>query len=69
MATHDEAIAYKRQVAAQRVTPEIVPTWHTLVEPTPEAAVTFLNEPPAQGPGQAFASNRSDGQVDLYYFL
>jgi hypothetical protein len=68
MATHEEAIAYKRQAAA-RVAPQITATWHYLLEPTPDAAVTFLNEPPAQGPGQAFASNRSDGQVDLYYFL
>jgi len=28
-----------------------------------------LNLPPAQVAGEAFASNRADGQVDVYYFL
>ena len=67
MATHEEALADKRaRVAAQ---PAIVQTWHTIVMQTPEDAVNFLNEPPAQVAGQAFASNRADGQVDVYYFL
>jgi hypothetical protein len=67
MATHEEALADKRErVAAQ---PAIVQTWHTIVMQTPEDAVNFLNEPPAQVAGQAFASNRADGQVDVYYFL
>ena len=48
---------------------QAVQTWHTVIEPTPPAGVNFLNAPPAQGSGQAFASNRSDGQVDVYYFL
>ena len=67
MATHEAALADKRErMAAQ---PAIVQTWHTAVLPTPEDAVDFLNEPPAQVAGQAFASNRADGQVDVYYFL
>jgi hypothetical protein len=49
--------------------PRTVPAWHTVVEPTPPAGVNFLNEPPAQVGGQAFASNRQDGRVDVYYFL
>jgi hypothetical protein len=31
--------------------------------------VNFLNLPTAQVAGEAFTSNRADGQVDLYYFL
>jgi len=38
-------------------------------QPNPTAAVNFLNTPTVQVAGEAFASNRADGQVDLYYFL
>jgi hypothetical protein len=69
MATHEEARALKEQAASARIPQLVVPTWHATVEPTPEAAVQFLNEAPAQVAGQAFASNRADGQVDVYYFL
>jgi len=65
--THEEAVAHK-QDAATRLT-AAVKTWHVLVQPDPAAAVLFLNIPPAQGAGEAFASNRRDGQVDVYYFL
>lgn len=69
MATHDEATAFKQQAARDLVTPAVVQTWHTVIEATPEDAVNFLNLPPAQVAGQAFASNRADGRVDVYYFL
>ncbi len=64
--THDEAVAHKEAAAA---TPAVVKTWHVIVEPNPTAAVNFLNLAPAQQAGEAFASNRADGQVDVYYFL
>lgn len=65
--THDDAVAHKQEVAARLTA--VVKTWHVLVEPTPAAAVNFLNLAPAQVAGEAFASNRADGRVDLYYFL
>jgi hypothetical protein len=43
--------------------------WRHVIEANPDNAVDFLNRPIAQGAGEAFASNRADGQVDLYYFL
>ena len=33
----------------------------------PTAAVTFLNEAPRQGPGEASAFARNDGSVSLFY--
>ena len=65
--THEEAVAHKQ--AAATTLAAAVKTWHVLVEPNPTAAVNFLNLPPAQVAGEAFASNRADGHVDLYYFL
>jgi hypothetical protein len=65
MSTHDEAIAHKRSLEVS-----VVPKrWLTAVVPNAAAAVALLNRPPAQVAGEAFASNRADGQVDLYYFL
>jgi len=65
--THDEALAHKQEMASRLTA--AVKTWHVLTEPNPAAAVSFLNLPPAQVAGEAFASNRADGHVDLYYFL
>jgi len=69
MASHEEATAYKAQVASTQVAPATTPTWHTVVEPNAQAAVTFLNLPPAQVAGQAFATDRDDGSLDVFYFL
>ena len=44
-------------------------SWHVFNRPDAAAAVTWLNNPPAQQPGEAFASNRSDGTVDAYAFF
>jgi hypothetical protein len=68
-ATHDQAVAGKQARARELVTTTPVKTWHHIVEATPDDVVTFLNLPPAQIAGEAFASNRADGQIDLYYFL
>ena len=44
-------------------------TWHTANKPNAAAAAAFLNQAPAQQGGEAFASNRSDGTVDVYAFF
>jgi hypothetical protein len=46
-----------------------VKIWRTIVRANAASAVVWLNLAPAQGAGEAFVSNRSDGQVDVYYFL
>lgn len=43
--------------------------WHTVIMPNAQAAVDFVNEDPAQGAGEAVFSDRSDGSVDVYYYL
>jgi hypothetical protein len=65
--THEEAVAHKQETEVRLTA--AVKTWHVLIEPNPTDAVNFLNLPPAQVAGEAFASNRADGRVDLYYFL
>lgn len=50
-------------------TSETVKTWHALTFPTLDAAVHFVNLTPAQVAGEFVFSNRSDGQVDIAYFL
>ena len=67
--THEEAIAFKaaRVQLQQQAPPGAI--WHTIIEPSPIDAVNFLNTLPGQGAGEAFASNRADGRVDLYFFL
>jgi hypothetical protein len=42
-------------------------TWAFRDFPTTDAAVTFLNEPARQGPGEASAFARNDGSVSLFY--
>jgi hypothetical protein len=43
------------------------PTWIFQNFPTTQAAVTFLNEAPRQGHGEASAVARDDGSVGLFY--
>jgi hypothetical protein len=43
------------------------PMWVFLNFPTTDAAVTFLNEAPRQGPGEASAFARNDGSVSRFY--
>ena len=64
MATHEEAAAQKQRAA--RIAAKI---WNHVVEPDPDAAVTFVNLDPAQGAGEVSMTNRADGAVDVYYFL
>lgn len=62
--SHEDAVAHKES------TPGIeAKTWRVVTEPNAAAAANFLNLSPAQGAGEAFASNRSDGRVDVYFFM
>jgi hypothetical protein len=62
--THDQAVAHKGGSTAIATR-----TWNHVVEPDATTAANFLNLNPAQGAGEACVANRSDGKVDVYYFL
>ena len=47
---------------------EAVQVWHAYNRPNAAEAAAWFNQPPAQQAGQAIASNRSDGTVDVYGF-
>jgi hypothetical protein len=68
MATREEAMAHKEKAATEQAA-AAVKLWRVTVMPDATAAADFLNLPTAQVAGEAFASNRADGQVDVYYFL
>jgi hypothetical protein len=67
MTTNEEAMTHKQKAAEAQAA--AVKVWNVLVAADATQAVDFLNLAPAQGAGEAFASNRADGQVDVYYFL
>ena len=67
MTTREEAIAHKQKAASAQAT-AAVKIWNVTVVPDATAAADFLNLPTAQVAGEAFVSNRADGQVDVYYF-
>jgi len=46
-----------------------VKTWHCTTFPTCDAAATWLNLPPAQLAGEAFATDDAHGQITVFYFL
>ncbi|MEV5895423.1 hypothetical protein [Nonomuraea fuscirosea] len=43
--------------------------WHAVTVPNAAKAVEWVNRTPAQGAGEAAFSTRSDGSVDVYYFM
>jgi len=47
----------------------VVKTWHCTTFPTCEAAARWLNLPPAQHAGEAFATDDEHGHITLFYFL
>jgi hypothetical protein len=47
----------------------VVKTWHCTTFPTCAAAAAWLNLPPAQVAGEAFATDDEHGQIILFYFL
>lgn len=63
--TAEEADALKRESAEARA-PKI---WRATNYPNRQAAANFVNLNPPQGAGEASFSNRSDGTVDVYYYL
>ena len=69
MATHEEAAAHKQDVANRALANLPTKIWNHVVEPNAQAAADFLNLPPAQVAGQAFATDRDDGSLDVFYFL
>jgi hypothetical protein len=58
-----DAAALKTAIQAE------VKTWHYINFPTPQAAVAFVNLPPAQGAGEVQFDRAPNGTVDLYIFL
>ena len=44
-------------------------TWHCTTFPTCADAARFLNLPPAQLAGEAFATDDEHGHITLFYFL
>jgi hypothetical protein len=69
MATHEAATAHKSEVASTAQANLTTKIWRHLIEPDAQSAADFLNLPPAQVAGEGMVSNRSDGNVDVYYFL
>ena len=69
--TDNEATIYKTAIAAAQRSAgtAAVKIWRVINQPNPAAAVAYINKAPAQGAGEAAYSNRSDGSVDVYYFL
>jgi hypothetical protein len=65
MATHEQAVAHK-QTRARAATSKV---WNFTVVSDGQAAADFLNLDPAQGAGEAFASDLDDGQIGVWYFL
>ena len=66
-----EAEQLKRSRAGGTVSAYLaaVKTWHCTTFPTCAAAATWLNLPPAQLAGEAFATDAENGQIILFYFL
>jgi hypothetical protein len=59
-----DAAALKTAIQAE------VKTWHYVGNfPTKQAAVAFVNLPPAQGAGEVQFVGAPNGTVDLYIFL
>ena len=64
MATHQEAVAHKERAARAAAK-----QWNYVVVVDGQAVANFLNLDPAQGAGEAIASDRPDGQIDVWYYL
>ena len=62
--THEQAVAHKENAVAVAAK-----QWRHVVEPDAQSAANFLNLAPAQAAGEACIANRSDGSVDVYFYL
>jgi hypothetical protein len=67
--TVDEATALKRGAATATIATATVKTWHCTTFPNCTEAANFLNLPPAQVAGEAFATEAANGTIILFYFL
>ena len=69
--TPEEAEQMKRARAAGTASAHLatVKTWHCTTFPNCAAASTWLNLPPAQVAGEAFAADGPNGQIIIFFFL
>jgi hypothetical protein len=71
--SHTEAEAEKlkqaRSTGSASAHLAAVKTWHCTTFADCAASVRFLNLPPAQVAGEAFATDNDRGQITLFYFL
>lgn len=68
--TPEEAHILKRGAVVPAATITVaVKTWHCTTFPNCTAAAHFLNLPPAQVAGEAFATDDDHGNIILFYFL
>ena len=69
--TAAEAEAMKRARAAGTASAHLAvgKTWHCTTFPNCAAASTWLNLPPAQVAGEAFATDDEHGHIILFFFL
>jgi hypothetical protein len=74
--SEQDAILLKRAQVGGQAGPAAAPAvsaavkiWRTINVATPAAAVSFLNSPPPQGAGEAFATEATNGSINVFYFL
>ena len=66
MLSKEDATLFKGAVAAAEPR---VKTWHTFEWTTAQDFVNFINLDPAQGAGEAFATDTDRGTIQGFYFL
>jgi hypothetical protein len=66
MLSQEDATLLKGAVAAAEPR---VKTWHTFEFSTAQDFANFLNLAPAQGAGEAFATDTDRGTIQGFYFL
>jgi len=64
-----EQLKHDRAAGAASAHLAVVKTWHCSTFPTCDAAARFLNLPPAQVAGEAFATDDEHGHITLFWFL
>ncbi|MBV9315106.1 MAG: hypothetical protein JO100_15565 [Pseudonocardia sp.] len=60
-----DAASYKQRLHSRAA----AKTWHFLNFASVQAALDFVNAPPAQVAGEISATARNDGTVGMFYFL
>jgi hypothetical protein len=64
-----EQLKHDRAAGAASAHLAVVKTWHCSTFADCAAAVRFLNLPPAQVAGEAFATDDEHGHITLFWFL